>query len=98
MDTVKTDIVSRKIAELIKENGSRFFCVTFVKKNGEVRTINGHIRKVEGHDGHNNASHYEKYVTVVLAEKDENGNEQWRNVNLETIISLSICGRRIEFK
>jgi hypothetical protein len=96
--TVKTDAVSKAIADMIKKNGSKFFCVTFVKKNGEERTLNGHVRKVAGHDGHNNASHFEKYVTIVLSEKDENGNEQFRNVNTETIVSLSIGGRKIEFK
>ncbi|AMR57396.1 hypothetical protein vB_PsyM_KIL3b_0150 [Pseudomonas phage vB_PsyM_KIL3b] len=97
-NVVATDAVSKAIAQMIKANGAKFFGVTFVKKNGEERTLNGHMRKVEGHGGHNNASHYEKYVTIVLNEKDENGKEQWRNVNLETIVSLKIGGRSITFK
>lgn len=95
--THRTDAVSKTIGQLIKSNGSKFFGVTFVKKDGTLRTLNGHVRKVAGHDGHNNASHYEKYVTIVLNEKDKNGKEQFRNVNTETIVSLSIGGRKIKF-
>lgn len=95
---VKTDAVSKAIASMIKANGSKFFGVTFVKKDGTQRTLNGHIRKVEGNDGHNTTGHIEKYLTIVLNEKDENGNAQWRNVNIETIISLSIGGRKLHFK
>lgn len=93
---VKTDVVSKQIAALIYANGSKFFGVTFVKKDGTERTLNGHVRKVQGHEGHNNASHFEKYVTIVLSEKRD-GKEQFRNVNTETIKSLSIGGRKITF-
>jgi hypothetical protein len=98
MKTVNTDVVSKAIGEMIRNNGSKFFGVTFIKKDGTERTLNGHVRKVEGHTGHNNASHFEKYVTIVLNEKDKNGNEQFRNVNTETIVSLSIGGRKISFR
>lgn len=95
---VRTDAVSKAIATMIRDNGGKFFGVTFIKKNGEERTLNGHVRKVAGHDGHNNASHFEKYVTIVLNEKDKDGKEQWRNVNCETIVSLKMGGRTICFK
>ncbi|AHJ87418.1 hypothetical protein phiPsa267_165 [Pseudomonas phage phiPsa267] len=95
---VRTDAVSNAIAKMIRDNGSKWMGVTFVKKNGEVRTLNCHVRTVKGHTGHNNASHVEKYVTVVLNEKDEKGNEQFRNVNMETVVSLSIAGRKISFQ
>lgn len=98
MQTVRTDAVSKAIVQMIKANGSKFFGVTFIKKDGTERTLNGHVRKVEGHEGHNNASHFEKYVTIVLNEKDSQGREQFRNVNTETIVSLSIGGRKISFK
>lgn len=94
---VRTDAVSEAIAQMIRSNGSKFFGVTFIKKDGTERTLNGHVRKVAGHDGHNNAAHYKKYVTIVLNEKDSQGREQFRNVNTETIVSLSIGGRKIRF-
>lgn len=98
MTVVRTDAVSQAIATMIKNNGSKFFGVTFVKKDGTERTLNGHVRKVEGHGGHNTTARFEKYVTIVLNEKDANGKEQFRNVNMETIVSLSIGGRKMSFK
>lgn len=97
MQTVKTDVVSKQIASLIHANGSKFFGVTFIKKDGSERTLNGHVRKVAGTTGTNTTAHYEKYVTIVLNTKDKNGKEQFRNVNTETIKALSIGGRRIKF-
>lgn len=96
MQVVKTDVVSKQIAALIQANGSKFFGVTFVKKDGTERTLNGHVRKVAGKTGTNTTSHYEKYVTIVLGGKHDK--EQFRNVNVETIKALSIGGRRITFQ
>jgi hypothetical protein len=96
LKTVKTDVVSKQIAALIHANGSKFFGVTFIKKDGTERTLNGHIRKT-GKGGVNTTAHIEKYVTIVLNKKDDKGREQLRNVNMETIKALSIGGRRIKF-
>lgn len=95
---VKTDALSKGVASMIRANGSKFFGVTFVKKDGTLRTLNGHVRKVEGQQGGNTTGHIEKYVTIVLNEKDEKGNPQFRNVNMETIVSLSMGGRKMFFK
>jgi hypothetical protein len=95
---VRTDAVSKAVANLIKSNGSKFFGVTFIKKDGTERKLGGHIRKVKGHDGSNTTSHFEKYVTIVLPQKDKNGKEQFRNVNMETIQSVRMGGKEISFK
>lgn len=98
LQVVKTDAVSKAVATLIKSNGSKWFGVTFIKKDGTERKLTGHVRKVEGHDGGNTTSHFEKYLTVVLAQKDKNGKEQFRNVNMETIQSVRMGGKEISFK
>lgn len=95
LQTIKTDVVSKQIAALIHANGSKFFGVTFIKKDGTERTLNGHVRKVAGHDKSNTTAHFEKYVTIVLGGKHDK--EQFRNVNVETIKALSIGGRKINF-
>lgn len=97
LQVVRTDAVSKAVANLIKSNGSKFFGVTFIKKDGEERKLTGHIRSVEGRTGSNTTGHYEKYVTIVLAQKDKNGKEQFRNVNMETIQSVRMGGREIKF-
>jgi len=96
MQVVKTDVVSQQIAAMIKANGSKWLGVTFVKKDGTERTLNGHVRKV-GKGGADTTAHIEKYVKVVLNRKDDQGRDQVRNVNMETIKALSIGGRRITF-
>lgn len=97
LQVVRTDAVSKAVATLIKSNGSKFFGVTFIKKDGTKRTLTGHIRKVAGHDGSNTTSHIEKYLTITLPTKDANGKEQFRNVNMETIQSVRMGGREIKF-
>lgn len=94
----KTDSVSRNIAALIRENGSKFFSVTFAKKDGEVKTLTGRVFHDKAHNGHNNAAHFEKYVTIVIRGRDENGKRRFRNVNMETVKSLHIGGRTISFE
>lgn len=98
MHKVETDVVSKAVASMIRANGSKFFGVTFVKKDGSLRTLNGHIRKVEGQSSFNTVGHLEKYITIVLNQKDDQGREQFRNVNMETIVSLSMGGRKMFFK
>lgn len=86
---------AKQLKTLIEANGSKFFGVEFVKADGTLRTLNGHYRAVAGHDGVNPTAHIEKYITIVLAEKDGKGNPQFRNVNTETIKALHIGGKRI---
>lgn len=88
--------MSNQLKNLIKANGAKFFGVEFVKKDGTMRHLNGHVRAVEGHDNVNPTAHIEKYITIVLAEKDKNGKEQFRNINTETIKFLHIGGKKIK--
>lgn len=86
MDTLKINT----LRELLKKNESKFFGVTFIKKDGTERTLNGNIRYVSGHDEKNPVAHLVQYVTVVLPKKDANEQTQFRNVNLETVKRISI--------
>lgn len=76
----------------IIDNAGKFCTVTFIKKDGSERTINGHVRYVPGHENENPTGHIPKYVTMVLASPDEQGKPAWRNVNTETIKRLAIGG------
>lgn len=89
---------SNLLKNIIAANGNKFFTVEFIKKDGSLRKINGHCRYVAGHDGDNPIAHKPNYVTVVLAQKDAKGNAQFRNVNIDTIQTLSIDGQKLYFK
>lgn len=86
---MNTEKINR-LRDILKENNHKFFGVTFIKKDGTERTLNGHMRYVEGHDLDNPVAHIPKYVTVVLPKKDSNGQAQFRNVNLETVKCINI--------
>lgn len=98
MQQVKTDAVSKSIAELIRANGSKFFGVTFIKQDGTERTINGRVIRDKDSTGKSTVAHIEKYVVVTLRGRDEKGRRLRRNVNMETIVGLSINGRKLSFK
>lgn len=76
---------------IILSHKGQFFSVDFVKKNGELRTVNGQVGIKEGHLGANPTAHIEKYVTV--AENLGGGEYKYVNVNVETITRLAVGGK-----
>jgi hypothetical protein len=94
---IPTNTKGRMIREALTKNGGRMFSVTFIKADGTERTITGNYGHVKGQDGENTVANQEKYVTVILPEKDASGKQQRRNVNCETVKSLRINGETITF-
>lgn len=88
----RTTTTARAIKQLLKANAGRFFTVTFVKANGEVRTINCKHGRVPGHDGLNNVAHIEKYLTVSLPDGS------FRNINMETVKEVKMGGTILRFE
>jgi hypothetical protein len=76
-------ISKEKALELMTNNKGRFFTATFIKKNGEERTINGKYKSVS------------KLGYVKIAEHNVGTKEagRIRNVNLQTIKALKIGGQ-----
>ena len=89
---IKTNAFARQVKELLLSNSGKFFTVTFVKKNGEVRTLNCQQGHFKGHDGENTTAHIEKYLTVRTSEGE------FKNVNVETIQSVKMAGKTISFE
>lgn len=89
---IRTTTTARAIKELLKANHGRFFTVTFIKKNGEVRTLNCKHGKVKGHEGPNNVSHIEKYLTVTTPEGE------FKNINMETVKEVKMGGTVLRFE
>ena len=88
---IKTNAFARQVKELLMANAGKFFTVTFVKKNGEVRTLNCQQGHFKGHDGENTTAHIEKYLTVRTSEGE------FKNINCETIKSVKMAGKTINF-
>ena len=89
---------AKMIKQILTGNGGRMFTVSFVKGNGELRTLTGNYGNVKAQQGENTTAHIEKYVTVILPEKDEKGNPLRRNVNCETVKSITTNGTTIHFE
>lgn len=80
-------------AAMVACNG-HFFTVTFVKKDGTERTLNGRLgvtAKLVG--GKNTTAHISKYQTVY-----EGAKQSYKNVNLETVTKFSGGGKTLTFK
>jgi hypothetical protein len=80
-----------KVSDLFKLFPNRIFSCVFVKKNGEIRTMNcrlGVKKGVRG-TGKSISSPSNSYVTVFDMNKD-----QFRVINLETMIMINIGGKQ----
>ncbi len=82
------------ILNMIKRNKGKFFTVTFVKKDGNIRTINcrTNVQKYTNGKG----LKFDPIKKNLLPVYDVQLNE-YRFVNILTIIDLNILGEKITF-
>ena len=74
-------------AEYLAEKiGDKFFTVTFVKANGEIRKLNGRLGVTKHTVSGNTTDAHDEYLCVY--DMDKKG---YRNVNVGTITSI-VCG------
>jgi hypothetical protein len=86
VESVKVLISELKLLELIKSTNGKMFSVTFTKKDGSIRKLNGRLgvkKYLKG--GVNTTAHMSNYINVFDAHKRE-----YRKVNLDTVESLVI--------
>lgn len=84
------------IREIIASRAGQFFTVEFVKKNGDLRRLNGQFGYREGHDGDNPAAHKAELMTVTENRIDpQTGERAFRNINLNTVKYLAIGGLKL---
>lgn len=85
--TIKGTKLSRTQAlQLMQDNKGRFFTVTFSKKDGTARTLNGQYVAGQNPDPLG-------YVKVKEAGKMKSGENPIRNVNLQTLQAIKIGGK-----
>lgn len=83
------------LKSLIQAHKGQFLSVSFLKKSGELRTLNGQHCYKQGHDGVNTVAHIDKYITIC--ENLGNGKSQFRNVDTTAIKRLAIGGKIYNF-
>lgn len=79
------------VPSLLAAHRGKFFSTTFVKADGEVRTLNCKIGEIKGHSGLNPVAHMGQYVTVTT---HEDGKMEFKNVNVQTMENLNIAGNK----
>lgn len=86
--------LERKLA-LIKANEGKIFSVEFIKKNGELRKMMARLGVTKHLRGgnKNTCDAYDHLVTVFDVVKG-----QYRNINVNTLISLKGMGQEHYFK
>jgi hypothetical protein len=77
------------IKELLNSSNGQFMTVTFTKKNGELRTINGRSGVTKFLAGGTKTVDSNKYFTIY-----EN-NVGYRNINYDTVSEVKIGGKVI---
>ena len=73
--------------------GNKIFTITFIKKDGSERVMNCRYKVTKHLRGGVSTTKHISYLTTVY-DLQANG---YRNINLETVISLKVDGKIIEF-
>ena len=82
------------LRNLIKATNSMFFTITFVKKNGEERTmtVKDGVEKHLAHPKGCGSNNQEAYPNLITLFDVQDG--RYKSVNLDTVTHLS-CGNKI---
>ena len=85
------------LRDLIKATNSMFFTITFVKKNGEERTmtVKDGVEKHLVHPKGNGSNRQETYPNLITL-FDVN-DRKYKSINLDTVTFLK-CGNLIEWE
>lgn len=81
------------ITELSKELGSKFFDITFIKKDGTLRSINGRLGVKKGLHGWIRTTDPDEYL-IVWSMKDQG----YRNIKLDKVLRIALSGQVIYSK
>lgn len=75
------------LAEIIKASSGKFFTVTFTKKDGSIRTLNGRLGVTKYLKGGKSTLNPDQFITVYDVQS-----QGYRAVNVDTIQSVTVDG------
>ena len=76
-----------QIKELLESSKGKFFTVTFTKKDGSTRVLNGRLGVTKHLKGGKKTVTQENYLTVFDTQK-----KAYRTVNVDTVQSVKVNG------
>ena len=77
----------KNLEEVIEKSNGKFLTVTFVKKDGSIRTLNGRLGVTKGLVGGRSSIDHTKYINIYDVQAGG-----YRNVNKSTILEVKIGG------
>jgi hypothetical protein len=81
------------IKQFINEASNKFMTVTFVKKDGAMRTINGRMNVTKHLKGGKATIDMDKYLILY-----SNADKGYRAINKDTILAVSVDGVTIKVR
>lgn len=78
---------SRILSSLIEGSNGRFVTVTFQKKDGSIRVINGRLGVTKGLKGGKSSVNPDQYITIYDMQA-----QGYRNINRDTILQVQTDG------
>ena len=76
-----------KLSDIIKASSGKFFTVTFTKKDGSIRTLNGRLGVTKYLKGGKSTLSPDQFITVYDVQS-----KGYRAVNVDTIQSVTVDG------
>jgi hypothetical protein len=77
----------KNLEKVIEQSKGKFLTVTFVKKDGSIRTLNGRLGVKKDLVGGKSTVDHTKYINIYDVQA-----HGYRNVNKETIIEVKFGG------
>lgn len=68
------------IKAMLAQSQGQFVSVDFIKADGSARTVTGKLAPLS-----DSMRNHDKYINIQLAQKDDKGRVQYRNVNTDTV-------------
>lgn len=76
-------------SEISRIAGNKFISVSFIKKNGESRTINGRLGVVKHLKGGDNPNTRNDAYLIIYSLKDKG----YRTINLDSVFRVAASGK-----
>jgi hypothetical protein len=80
--------MDRVVKSMLDSSHGQFVSVDFIKADGSPRTVTGKLAPVSP-----SMANHDQYINIMLAQKDDKGWVQYRNVNTNTVQQIRMAGK-----
>lgn len=80
-----------KLSDIVAKTSGKFFTVTFIKKDGTIRALNGRLGVTKHLKGGQCTLDRDRFLIVYDVQS-----KGYRSVNVDTILSVNVDGLTVE--